>query len=74
MSGMRYIWRAPGHTRAGREGGHVMHIAAFDRTGELTMRSLCGREPCGGFDRTINAPFALGRRVCRECQKRLGTS
>lgn len=52
-----FIWRA-GH-------GTVMHIAEYDRFGNLTMRSICeARIP---FNRTINMPFGLGRRTCKRC-------
>ena len=57
MSEPRFIWRA-GH-------GTVMHVAEYDRIGNLTMRSLCAaRIP---FNRTINMPFRLGRPVCKRC-------
>ena len=67
---MRYIWQAP---RRGSDlrPKHVMHIEAFDRLGNSTMTSLCGRSPRSGFDRSINAPFALGRPVCRLCERLL---
>lgn len=64
---MRYIWQAPGGR--GSRGTRVMHIEAFDCLGNSTMTSLCGRSPRGGFDRSINAPFALGRPVCRLCER-----
>jgi len=59
---MRYIWRT-GDLRHER----VMHIEACSRTGEGSMTALCGREPAGGFNRSINAPFALGRPLCKVC-------
>lgn len=62
---MRYIWQAP----HGRDPHRVMHIEAHDRLGNETMTSLCGRGPRGGFDRSINAPFTLGRPVCKLCAK-----
>jgi len=59
---MRYIWRTGDKRR-------VMHIEAYDRFGRETWTSLCGRSPRGGFDRSINAPFALGRPVCKLCER-----
>lgn len=65
---MRYIWQAH---RRGSDFRHVMHIEAFDRLGNGTMTSLCGRSPRGGFDRSVNAPFALGRPICLLCERLL---
>lgn len=45
----------------------VMHIQKFSYTGVGLMRALCGINL--PFDRTINAPFALGRKVCVNCIK-----
>jgi len=69
---VRYIWRSPDtqdipHAAAARQ---VMHIQLYTATGAETMDSICGRGPAAGFDRTINAPFALGRRVCKFCERR----
>lgn len=63
---MRYIWRT-----GDRRHERVMHIEAIDRLGNDTMTSLCGRSPHGGFDRSINAPFALGRPICRLCWRKV---
>ena len=57
---MRYVWEA-GQTR------RVMHIECFTSAGEGTMAALC-RIPLH-FDRSINAPFALGRKVCKRCEE-----
>lgn len=62
MTGLRYVWSA------GMEG--VMHIGAgYDqRTGEPLFAPLCGstKRP---WNRTINAPFGLGRKVCGNCRR-----
>ena len=62
---MRYIW----HT-GDKRGRRVMHIERFTVLGEQTWTSVCGRSPLGGFNRSINAPFSLGRPVCRLCRRR----
>jgi len=60
---MRYLFRAGVKRR-------VMHITGLHPvTGEPTMHPLCGRDT-GDYDRTINAPFALGRPVCKLCRRR----
>ena len=61
---MRYIWQS-GDLRNRR----VMHIEMHDVFGDETMKSLCGRGPHGGFNRSINAPFSLGRPVCEFCRR-----
>jgi hypothetical protein len=56
--GMRYIWES-GKVR------RTMHIMRFNIIGEMTMQALCGiRHP---FDRSINAPWGLGRHICKRC-------
>jgi hypothetical protein len=57
---VRYIWEA-GKT------GRVMHIERFTPSGDETMQALCGIA-CA-FNRSINVPFVLGRRICRNCEK-----
>jgi len=59
---MQFIWEAGKRRR-------VMHIARFTPDGRNTMRALCGVGH--NFDRSINAPFALGRKVCNRCLKKL---
>jgi len=59
---MRYIWEQ------GKKG--AMHITGFDpKTGAPTMKALCGIRH--NFNRSINAPFALGRPVCKRCKKQM---
>lgn len=58
---MRYLFRAPGAER------RVMHIAVFSPTGVMTGTALCGRD---GFNRSINAPWGLGRPRCKVCVRR----
>lgn len=56
----RYLYGTPGRR------GRVMHYASFDRLGNMTGTALCGRS---GFSRSINAPWGLGRPICRDCRK-----
>ena len=49
------------------KGRRVMHIEKTDMAGNSTMKSLCGTKL--PFDTTINAPFALGKKVCKNCLK-----
>jgi hypothetical protein len=59
---MRYLFATPGANR------RVMHIAEHDHLGEMTGRPLCSvRLP---FDRSINAPWGLGRPVCKHCRRK----
>lgn len=60
---MRYIWR-PGYK--GR-----MHIQAHNVTGAGLNGAMCGILYRNGY-RTINAPFALGRKVCLHCKAVFG--
>ena len=65
---MNYIWASQSPSRRER-----VHIQAFKKSGEEL------RSPRGGFvamceidlhfDRSINAPFTLGRKVCKNCIK-----
>jgi len=59
---MRYIW-STAHPRR-----RVMHIENFSPSGEELWQPLCGRVP-GPFNRSINAPWGLGRRICKWCKK-----
>jgi len=63
-SGMRYIWDAnkPYNTR------RVMHIARFTQTGEMLLEAVCGIDL--NFNRSINAPFGLGHKICKRCLRR----
>jgi len=45
-----------------------MHIERFTASGEETMEALCGISH--NFNRSINAPFGLGRRICCNCKKK----
>ena len=60
MSGIRYIWETGKRRR-------VMHIQAHTRAGQPLMAALCGIGH--RFNRTINAPWGLGRRICKNCRK-----
>lgn len=55
---MRYIYERGKPRR-------VMHIALTNAVGELTGDALCGIDHA--FNTTINAPFGLGRKVCKAC-------
>jgi hypothetical protein len=55
---MRYIWEAGKKRR-------VMHVMRFTPSGEMTMQAMCGAKH--RFNRSINAPFGLGRRICKKC-------
>jgi len=58
----RFLFNVPGAQR------RVMHIAAFDRAGNMLDKALCGRR---GFNRSINAPWGLGRPRCKDCLREL---
>lgn len=60
---MRYLYRTPGAT------GRAMHIASYTAAGVMTGGPLC--HTSGGFNRSINAPFALGRPVCKWCRRKV---
>ena len=68
---MRYVW-AKGTPAAKKR----VHIQAFDRSGEPVISdagnlvAIC-RQPLP-FNRSINAPFALGRKVCKHCKNIIG--
>jgi len=57
---MRYIWES-GKKRS------VMHIAKYTKTGEMLFEAVCGIKQ--EFNRSINAPFTFGKRVCKNCLK-----
>lgn len=58
---MKYIWESGKKRR-------TMHIMKFSKTtGEPLMTALC--EIDHKFNRSINAPFALGLRICKRCEK-----
>jgi len=46
-----------------------MHIEKYNQVGNPLMVALC--EIGHRFNRSINAPFGLGRRVCKNCDKEL---
>ena len=58
---MNYIWST--HSEARKERVHIQkHLPA----GEPIWAALCGiKLP---FNRSINAPFALGRKICKHCE------
>lgn len=58
---MRYIWFSGNRPRR-----RVMHIARYTPQGEMLFAPLCASVHLP-FDRSINAPFGLGQRVCRRC-------
>ena len=63
MSGARYIWESGKKRR-------VMHIARLDAVTGHPVGALCGiNHP---FDRSINAPWAMGRPVCKSCKREAG--
>lgn len=50
--------------------GRVMHIERHDALGNGTMEPLCHVRLA--FNRTINAPWGLGRPVCKRCRRIVG--
>lgn len=58
---MRFVFRTPGANR------RVMHIERHTVTGAETFQPLC--DTPGPFNRTINAPWGLGRPVCKRCER-----
>lgn len=56
---MRYIWK-PGTQMK-------MHIQAHNHMGEGLTGGLCGITFPDGW-RTINAPFGLGKGLCKHCK------
>ena len=59
---MRYIWESGKDKR-------VMHIQKHTETGVGIMEALCNINH--NFDGTINAPFGLGRTICKNCLKKI---
>ena len=60
-NGMRYLYR-----RGIGVNRRVMHIMRFTETGQETDDALCGIDYL--FDASINAPWGLGRPICKNCQ------
>lgn len=60
---MDYVWRTGGRVKR-----RVMHIQRYTAIGKATWWSLCNRGP---FNRGINAPFSLGRPICKDCLRKL---
>ena len=58
---MTYIWES-----GSDDAKSQVHIARYSPSGILTMLALCGDRQA--FDRSINAPWALGRTVCATCR------
>ena len=56
---MRYIW----DSNKPRNVCRVMHIELIN--GEETFQAFCGIKL--DFNRSINAPFSLGHKVCKKC-------
>ena len=57
---MRYIWEKGKPRR-------VMHIEKTDKVGTPLGVAICGIPH--NFNRSINAPWGLGRKVCKNCKK-----
>ena len=55
---MKYLYEAGKDRR-------VMHIMKFNKVGEPFFKALCNIKL--NFNRSINAPFGLGRKICRNC-------
>jgi hypothetical protein len=58
---MRYLFVA------GERRYNAMHIERFTVLGDGTMEAMC--EIAKPFNRSINAPFALGKRICKKCAR-----
>ena len=59
---MRYIWAT-----TDPESRTAVHIQKHNALGEPLWSAFCGIDR--NFDRTVNAPWALGRTVCVDCEK-----
>lgn len=59
---MQFIWTS-GHS----ESRTIVHIERQTAAGEPTRLALCGE--IQEFDRSVNAPWALGRKVCAVCER-----
>lgn len=57
---MRYLFNG------GEPDSEPMHIEQTNILGEPLNKSVCGKF---GFNRSINAPFGLGKKICADCQK-----
>lgn len=58
---MRYLYR-----RGQGAKRRVVHLAAFNYLGELTMEPICGRANGQRFDTTSNVPW--GQPLCKRCR------
>ena len=58
---MIYIWKPSKRSDA------RMHIQHHNALGQGYNAALCGIVYSGHY-RTINAPFALGRKICKHCE------
>ena len=58
---MNYVWVT--HHPASKK---WVHIQKHNPAGEPLWAALCGIDL--PFNRSINAPFALGRKVCQHCE------
>jgi len=58
---MRFLFRSGKGAKR-----RVMHIQSFLRDGTPTFDPMCSTP--GPFNRSINAPFGLGRPVCKKCR------
>lgn len=45
-----------------------MHIQKVTTSGEMLMKAICDIDL--NFNSTINAPFTLGRGVCKKCKRK----
>ena len=54
---MRYLYE-------GDKPRRVMHLVRYDRFGFI-VGAICNIKL--NFNRSINAPFALGRKICKNC-------
>ena len=59
---MRYLWEKGKPRR-------VLHIQKFNNIGRGSMQTLCKIKL--SFNASINAPFTLGRKVCKNCLRQL---
>lgn len=65
MSEVRYVWETSKPRR-------VMHIGSITRMGTPLFLPLCNTPVVP--NRSINAPFGLGRKVCKKCRAIMQTS
>ena len=57
---IRYIWETGKPNR-------VMHIGSISQVGDELLVARCGIPH--QFNRSINAPFGLGRKICKKCRQ-----